>query len=623
MAARNISATVQIGATMASSVGSVFGGIKKQIDGLGSAMAKLKKSSSEITKLQAAQGKLAAAQASGNAKAAKKYQTEVDKLSDSLRAAGVDTSKLAQEQTRLNRELDAGQRRMAGLTRLQSGITGLGSAFGRLKTSMGGALMRLGVVGGVAAGAVAGVAALTTQFVNLGDALADEADSVGMSTQALQTWQFAAADVGVESNALLASIARLQRGIAEGSDKTQEAFETLGINFQRFKKLEPDAQMSVLSEAFKNYTGNANLSALAMELFGKSGFKLFPVLKRGQEGFEAMNKAARETGFILSDEVMVEMGKADAAANRFKLAFIGLKNQALAPLLPLFTQFAEMLGGIIRDHGPAFTQWAERVGTVFLTSAIPAIAAFVANDLPGLVKGLGETIGSLSEMVSGAAAAVGGWGNLGAVLLGLNFAPVLVALGSMAKALWGIGAAMVAVLGPWALVIGAVIAGAVAVWYYWEPIKAFFKDLWTGISGDAKMMWDTLTLGVEEFKDRFVAVWESIKAKVGAVIDWHLDKLRSLLSMFDRVGSWFSKTTGIGGGDKAPEGARSYSRLPPSAQIMPPDRMPTAGGNGPVTNNVEVKIDARGADGAEVDRKLRSALQSRPLYDQTGVLAPQ
>jgi phage-related protein len=625
MAARNISATVQIGATMASSVGSVFGGIKKQIDGLGASMAKLKKSSGEITKLQAAQGKLAQAQAKGNTTAAKRYQGEVDKLTASLRAAGVDTSKLTQEQARLNRQLEDGQRRMANLTRLNSSVRGLGTAFGSLKTAMGGALMRLGVVGGVAAGAVAGVAALTTQFVNLGDALADEADSVGMSTQALQTWQFAAADVGVEANALLSSVARLQRGIADGGEKTEAAFKTLGINFERFKKLEPDAQMSVLSEAFKNYSGNANLSAVAMDLFGKSGFKLLPVLKRGQEGFEAMNEAARETGFILSDEVMAEMAKADAAANRFKLAFIGLKNKALAPMLPLFTRFAEMLGGIIRDHGPAFTAWAERVGTVFLTSAIPAIAAFVANDLPGLVQGLGETIGAISSTVSWLSQAVGGWTNLGAILLGLNFAPVILALGGVVKALWGIGAASIGILGPWGLLIGAVIAGAAAVVYYWEPIKDFFKGLWEGVVTVSNLAWEHLMDGVRELRDAFLSVWESIKAGVGRVIDWMSGKINSLLGVFERVGGFMRKITGAGDGDfYAPPGAAKLDAAGiPGGSIMPADRMPAAGGGGTVNNQVEVKIDARGADGAEVERKLRSALQSRPLYDQTGVLAPQ
>jgi hypothetical protein len=625
MAARNISATVQIGATMASSVGGVFGGLKKRIDGLGASMAKLKKSSSEISKLQAAQAKLAQAQAKGNTAAVKRYEAEIDKLTASLSEAGVDTSRLTQEQSRLNRQLDEGQRKMAGFTRMQSGITGLGSAFGNLKTAMGGALMRLGVVGGVAAGAVAGVAALTTQFVNLGDALADEADSVGMSTQALQTWQFAAADVGVEANALLSSIARLQRGIADGGEKTEAAFKTLGISFTRFKKLEPDAQMSVLAEAFKNYSGNANLSAVSMDLFGKSGFKLLPVLRRGQEGLEAMNEAARETGFILSDEVMAEMGKADAAANRFKMSLEGLRNKALAPLLPAFTSLSTQLGDIIARNGPAITAWAERFGGELESKTIPAIGAFVENDLPGLVSGLGEFVTTIGKIASASADAVGGWGNLGAVLLGINFAPVIIALGGIVKALGGIAMGAWAVMGPWALLVGAIVAGAVAVWYYWEPIKKFFSDLWDGLSGDAKMMWDTLTLGVKEFKDQFVAVWESIKSSVGAVIDWHLEKLRSLLSMFDSIGGWFGKTMGLtGDGSYSPAGAAPLDAAGiPGGQIMPADRMPAASVGGRVNNHVEVKIDARGADAAEVERRLRSALQARPLYDQTGVLAPQ
>ena len=117
MANRNISATVQIGATMASSVGAVFGKLDKQINSLGGSLAKLKRQSGDITKLQAAQGKLAEAKAKGSASATARYTAQIEKLSKALSEAGVDTSQLAKEQERLAQNIGRAEQQLGRFRR--------------------------------------------------------------------------------------------------------------------------------------------------------------------------------------------------------------------------------------------------------------------------------------------------------------------------------------------------------------------------------------------------------------------------------------------------------------------------------------------------------------------------
>lgn len=53
-------------------------------------------------------------------------------------------------------------------------------------------------------------------------------------------------------------------------------------------------------------------------------------------------------------------------------------------------------------------------------------------------------------------------------------------LGSLATALISLGVAVAGVLGPWGLLVGAIVAGAVAIYQNWDKVKAFFDSTLPG-----------------------------------------------------------------------------------------------------------------------------------------------
>ena len=631
--ARNISATVQIGATMASSVGAVFGRVGKQIDSLGGSLSKLRKQSSEVLKLQAAQGKLAEAKAKGNATATARYTAQVEKLSTSLTAAGVDTSQLTKEQERLAKsigevEKKLGQFKRVGdaFSKLKTDARAVGDAFGGLKDKLGGAFTRLGIAGGVIGGAIAGVGYLTAEFVDQGDALADQAEGLNMSTKALQTWQFAAGTVGIESEKLGSILSKLQSKISEGSDDTKESFATLGLSYSKLKRMEPEQRLTHITEAFARLPKSVNKTALANKIFGKSGYKLLPVLKAGAAGLKDVYEQAKATGYILSDDTNDAVNKADAAFNQFKLQLTGFKNQALAPLLPVFTDMIGKLGKIISDHGPKFTTWVQTAGKSFMEKLAPAIGAFVTNDLPPLIDNIGKVVTALTDTAKWLADVTGGWDNLAIGLVALNFVPVIASVVQLTAALWKLSAPMWAALGPMGLVIAGLALIAGALWMNQDAIEDYLREstllrsMVESVSEAFDWLNSTWNSTIELIEDGGT-LWVNTFNSIIKTVDDLVAKISKLMS-FDMGGFNFGD---IGGAMLDINPLTALPRLGQRAlnAVMPSEQMPTAGAAGTVNNNVNVQITAPNADWPAIERHLRTNLPTRPLYDTTGVLVPQ
>ena len=124
----------------------------------------------------------------------------------------------------------------------------------------------------------------------------------------------------------------------------------------------------------------------------------------------------------------------------------------------------------------------------------------------------------LGAYLAVAADTVGGWENLAMILAGLAFASTLIGtaagLVQIAAGLAMLGAALLA--NPILLLIALIVAGAVAIHVYWEPIKAFFAGLWNAIANGAQAAWEGLKAffaGLwNAIADGAQAAWEGLKA---------------------------------------------------------------------------------------------------------------
>lgn len=611
MAGKNFAANLKIGAVMSASVGRVFGALK----------AKIKDQETTLKGLRAAY--------KDASKGTGEYAGRLDELKGKIKAT-------EDELKRLQR---------AAKFDLGRSLKGVGSTF------LGDA-KRLALGAGIMVGAVTAVGGavfhVTKGFVDWADDIGDTAEALGISTQALQTWQFAAATVGVEGSKMSASIARFSKAVTDGGKASEEAFGKLGVNVQRLKKLSLDDQLKVTAEAFSRYKG-VDKVALSMKLFGKSGYQLAGVLSKGAKGFEEFKKLGMETGAVLDDDAAKAAGDAAAALDTFGITLTGLRNTIAVQFVPVLQRLVERFTGFVRREGPQIREWAQKFGQVIEDKVVPALGRFL-DKLPGIIDQVGDVATKFWTGLTAVKDFLGGWDKLGYVLLAANFAPTILALGGVAKGLWGVATASWAATGPIGLVVAALAALGYA--FYWvltnqEKVGQWFED-WMG-----KDTFEAFGLGLWEFQKDLEDIGEAITKWFNDTVEQSRRNREAMAGFFNgllengkaavegiklifneffgwleaqwnRVGEaidrMWNRAKSLGDSIK-----NLFSFSPASVQgpaIAPPESMPARDTRTSMNNKVDIHVNTTATDGRAFGQQLRQELQRKPLFDMDGVLVP-
>jgi hypothetical protein len=214
-----------------------------------------------------------------------------------------------------------------------------------------GAFANLTKVTAVAAAAVAaagvGMAAyMTKNSMEAIDAHAKLADRLGLTTEALGGLQYAAHLSGAGTEQLGQSLTFMQRTLsaaAAGSQQQAGALREIGVSMADLKGLTPEQQFGKLADALNAIGNQSDRTRLQMEIFGRSGAELAPLLAEGSAGMEEAAKRAEELGLTFSrfDAAKVE-GANDAVETLGKV--VATAGNALAvELSPYIKAAAEQL----------------------------------------------------------------------------------------------------------------------------------------------------------------------------------------------------------------------------------------------------------------------------------------
>jgi phage-related minor tail protein len=265
------------------------------------------------------------------------------------------------------------------LERAGQNLTGFQNKIAKIGTDaskMGGYFMTLGnQIGG-------GMMNIVRAATDYGDASIKTAQKVGMQVGEWQKLAYAAELAGVENEQLASGMVKFDRNLVEaskGSGTAVKAFKDLGINLKDTsgKLRAPQNILADVANIFSRVGDSAEKSALAQELFGKSGAQLIPLLNSGAKGLEAMGKEAETMGLVLSDGAAKSCEEFNDNLERVSKATLGLKIQigtALAPIL-------ESLVNII-------------------TAVIKSITGF-AKEYPILTKAIGGTVAVIGGLLFG------------------------------------------------------------------------------------------------------------------------------------------------------------------------------------------------------------------------------
>ena len=200
----------------------------------------------------------------------------------------------------------------------------LGAAGGALK----------GFIGGLA-GAVS-IGAMVTAFksaANAMDEMAKASQKIGVSTEALSSLNYAASQSGVSFEGLQTGLKKLNQGLADvdkGTTSAAKAMRALGVTGAD----SPQQAISKIADAFASVPDSAQKTALAIELFGKAGADMIPLLNSGAEGLKKFEDRAKQLGIVIDTETAKQAEKFNDSLDDMQAALGGIVKNIVSGALP-------------------------------------------------------------------------------------------------------------------------------------------------------------------------------------------------------------------------------------------------------------------------------------------------
>ncbi|MBI5725217.1 MAG: phage tail tape measure protein [Planctomycetes bacterium] len=283
-------------------------------------------------------------------------------------------------------------------------------AWGASVRDIGTKLAKLGAI------VVAPLALSAKSFASVGDELVQMSQRTGISVEALSLLSYAGQQCGVEMAALETGIRKMQKTIfqaASGSSSAQESLGMLGLTIKDLADLSPDEQFKKIADRISQIADPTIRAAMAMEIFGKSGTSLLPLMVSGADGIDALCKQAAALGLTISTE--------DAqAAHSFSRALetlwkvlkqgVFVVGSALAPSLK---DLAKWITGVVVSATQWLRQNKDLVLTIMKVAAAIAAGGVALIGLGYAISGLGAIFGVLATILTGVGSVLG---MLGAIL---------------------------------------------------------------------------------------------------------------------------------------------------------------------------------------------------------------
>lgn len=181
-----------------------------------------------------------------------------------------------------------------------------------------------------------------SEAIQLGDDLVDLNAQTGVAIDKLMELQMAFDLNGMKADQVQPVLSKMQRLIAEAGSGSAEAaakFSMMGISIAEIQGLNADEQLKKIGEAITEIQNPAQRSAMAMEIFGKSGAKLLSVFAAG--GMDEVRRVLGNQAELLLQNAGV-FGKASdilgLTGNKIRGFFVGMASEIVPPLMGLLQQ---------------------------------------------------------------------------------------------------------------------------------------------------------------------------------------------------------------------------------------------------------------------------------------------
>ena len=198
--------------------------------------------------------------------------------------------------------------------------------------------------GSIATGVASAILIATTkQSLAQIDALAKTSDQMGITTEALATFQHLGELTGVSNEKMNSSLERMVKRLGEaskGQGAAKKTLEDLNLSAQELIQLSPDEQYRKIAEEIRGLNTASEKAAAVAAIFGREGVALLNTIEAGDEAFIAAARDAELFGTAVS---RIEAAQVEAANDSFERVQEVLKGVSrtitvqLAPILQVIS----------------------------------------------------------------------------------------------------------------------------------------------------------------------------------------------------------------------------------------------------------------------------------------------
>jgi hypothetical protein len=297
---------------------------------------------------------------------------------------------------------------------------GLSAAFERVRKEADGIKQGFALAVGAVAAVAGAFATLKVavdsvkNFANFAGEVSDLQAKTGLAIGPLLVLRQAFENAGIGGEAMAGAVRKLQQNLvnaSEGSGEAVAAFSKLGINFADIINLPVDQQIEIVGRAINSLQGDAQKTAAAIDVFGKSGANLLAVFKDSA----AIETARAQIGG-LAENLGTSIGALDKLSDAIQAAEKNKGFQFLAGFAQGFSGDIEKAADAINkidlsESGKAMGEIAK--GATVLAEAAAAAALDFAK-----IVGLGEVVTSQTAKQAAlfAASQIGGAAQIEAIL---------------------------------------------------------------------------------------------------------------------------------------------------------------------------------------------------------------
>lgn len=267
--------------------------------------------------------------------------------------------------------------------------------------------------GTVAAASV--LAKITLGAVKYGDEIGKQSQKLNMSTDGYQKWSTILEMAGTSIDSMSMGMKTFTGILDEASNGNADALLTLnklGLGFKDFEGLSVEDSLKKVVEQFQTMEQGAEKTQLAVDLFGRSGQELLPLLNQEVGSIDELFKSYEDLGLIISEDAVKaseEMGNQLTLLKKsFKVASVAIGTAFMPTLNSVVTGLLEMASGAasgaeqfktgIISALKAVIDYLPKIGE-FAAMIIPLIVDTVVSTLPQLLQAAIDIVVTLADML--------------------------------------------------------------------------------------------------------------------------------------------------------------------------------------------------------------------------------